>query len=133
MEQGAQIQPKTFLDSICESVTGIKKIYISDIQGSILAESSGPQKESDITLVRSFPKYFDRLGKLGFGESQSMVIEGEDCSVVLISSSPLYLAFICEETANFALVQSLPDDMREFLGQPLEMRNFLEQIKASTN
>ena len=121
------------MDSICESVTGVKKIYISDIQGSILAESSGPQNEFDITLVRSFPQYFDRLGKLEFGESQSMVIEGENYSAVLISSSPLYLAFICEETANFALIQSLPDDMREFLGQPLEMRNFLDQIKSSTN
>ena len=98
-------ESQKFLDSICESISGIRKIYISDVQGSILAESSEAQNQFDISLVRSFPKYFDRLGKLSFGDSQSMVIEGDDWAAVLLVSYPLYLTFICDEDANFALIQ----------------------------
>lgn len=125
--------PKEFLDSICESISGIRKIYISDVQGSILAESSNPQDQFDLSLVRSFPMYFDRLGKFSFGSGQSMVIEMDGWAAVLFVSSPLYLTFICDEDANFALIQSLTDDMKAFLGQQIEMIEFLDQLKHTAN
>ena len=124
-------ESQKFLDSICESISVIRKIYISDVQGSILAESSEAQNQFDISLVRSFPKYFDRLGKLSFGDSQSMVIEGDDWAAVLLVSYPLYLTFICDEDANFALIQSLTEDMKTFLGQQIEMIEFLDQLKSN--
>lgn len=115
--------PTAFLDRICESVTGVRKAYISDAQGVILAESSAPQDQFAITLVRSFPNYFDRLGKLSFGESQSVIVEGDDCSFVVLVSSPLYLTFICDQKANFALLTEIPNEMREFLDQ---LKGFIE-------
>lgn len=112
--------PCDFLDKICDSITGVKKGYISDKIGTILAESSGRQDDSsekrdDYLLVRNFPQYFDRLSKLNFGESQSMIVEENDCSYVFLAASPLYLTFICDENANFSLLTELPNEMSDFL------------------
>lgn len=112
--------PCDFLDKICESITGVKKGYISDIQGVILAESSGRHDDTyanrdDYLLVRNFPQYFERLSKLNFGEAQSMIVEGDDCSFVFLSASPLFLTFICDENANFSLLTELPNEMSDFL------------------
>lgn len=129
-------EPSGFLDKICQSITGVRKAYISDIQGSILAESSSQTDEpstarDDITLVRSFPKYFERLGKLSFGEAQSMVVEAEDYSLVFLVVKPLFLTFICDENANFALLTELPKEMKDFFGQPNEMKEFLSQLQGA--
>ena len=107
--------PTAFLDRVCSSITGVKKAYISDVQGAILAESSGAQDDFSLTLVRSFPKYVDRLGKLSFGDAQSMVVEGKGCSAVLLVSHPLFITFLCSEKANFALLREIPNEMKDFL------------------
>jgi predicted regulator of Ras-like GTPase activity (Roadblock/LC7/MglB family) len=117
------IDPTAFLDRICASVTGVRKSYISDLQGAILAESSGGSDDYSLTLVRSFPKYVERLGKLGFGSSQSMVVESEDASVVVYVSSPLFITFVCDLTANFALLTEVPTEMGDFLAQ---LKTFVE-------
>ena len=124
-----------FLDKICESITGVKKAYISDIQGAILAESSERHDESstrdDFRLVRSFPKYFERLSKLDYGKSQSMIVEAEECSIVFLVATPLFLTFICDKNANFSLLTELPNGMKDFFEQPEDMRTFLSKYQKS--
>lgn len=107
--------PKAFLDRICESITGVRKAYISDLQGVILAESSSFCEDFSVILVRSFPKYIERLGKLSFGEPQSMVVESDECCAVLVISSPLVITFLCEKNANFALLTQIPNEMRDII------------------
>jgi predicted regulator of Ras-like GTPase activity (Roadblock/LC7/MglB family) len=115
--------PTAFLDRICESVTGVRKAYISDGQGAILAESTGPTDDYALTLVRSCPTYLDRLNRLEFGHTQSMVVECGESSAVVLVSSPLFLTFLCEEDANFALLTEIPNEMEELLTQ---LKSFLE-------
>jgi hypothetical protein len=110
-----ETDPKAFLDRICESITGVRKVYISDLQGAILAESSLPGEDFSVILVRSFPKYIERLGKLSFGEAQSMVIESDECCAVLVVSSPLLITFLCEKHTNFSLLTQIPSEMKEFI------------------
>ncbi|KAK8889783.1 hypothetical protein M9Y10_034537 [Tritrichomonas musculus] len=110
--------PCDFLDKICESITGVKKGYISDSQGAILAESRSDESSAtndNDDLVRRIPRYFERLSKLNFGEARSMVVEGDDCSFVFLVASPLFLTFICDENANFSLLTELPNEMSDFL------------------
>lgn len=108
--------PCDFLDKICESITGVKKGYISDKKGVILAESSELLGEKDdLSFIDYFPQYFERLSKLNFGEARSMIIERDEYSIVLLQASPLYLAFICDENANFSLLTELPNEMSDFL------------------
>lgn len=111
--------PAAFLDRVCSSVTGVRKAYISDSQGAILAESSSPEDDPQwvLTLVRSFPNYFERLRKLSFGEPTSMVVDGDDCAVVILSSPPIFISFLCDEKANFALLTEIPNEMRDFIAQ----------------
>jgi predicted regulator of Ras-like GTPase activity (Roadblock/LC7/MglB family) len=115
--------PKAFLDRICESVAGVKKAYISDSQGVILAESSGESDDDAISLVRYSPAYFERLSHLSFGEMQSLVVEAEDASAVILVSTPLVITFLCEESANFALLTEIPNEMRDIL---VRLKSFLE-------
>ena len=117
--------PTAFLDRVCSSVTGVRKAYISDSQGAILAESSSPEDEPQwvLTLVRSFPSYFQRLRKLQFGEPASMVICGEDSAVVLLSSPPLFMSFLCSNKANFALLTEIPNELKDVIAQ---LKTFLD-------
>jgi hypothetical protein len=123
MDRGDFSDPAAFLDRICGSVTGVKKAFISDSQGAILAESSGASDAEAIALVRSSPAYFERLGHLSFGEMQSLVVECEDSSAVILVSTPLFITFICEEKANFALLTEIPNEMKDLL---VQLKSFLE-------
>lgn len=111
--------PAAFLDRVCSSVTGVRKAYISDSQGAILAESSAPEEDPQwvLTLVRSIPSYFERMKKLSFGEPKSMVIDGDECAVVLLSSPPIFISFLCDVNANFALLTEIPNEMKDFIAQ----------------
>ena len=109
--------PTTFLDNLVKSVHGVRKVYISDPQGAILAESSEPRSESDEQVVRSFPTYSDRISKLAYGSTKSIVVECENSIYVSIESQTFLITFICNKDANVALLSEFPNEMGEFLTQ----------------
>ena len=122
-EIDANTAPTNFLDDLVKSVHGVKKIYISDMDGAILAESSELRSESEEKVVRSFPTYYERLGKLSYGSSKSIVVECENSLFVLFESQNFLITFICERDANVALLSEFPNEMNNFLTQ---LRSFVE-------
>lgn len=117
--------PTTFLDNIVKSVHGVKKVYISDSHGAILAESSAPRSESDEKLVRSFPTYYDRLGKLSYGNNKSITVECKDSIFLLCEAESFYISFVCEKDANISLLSEFPNEMSNFLNQ---LKSFVDHI-----
>ena len=115
--------PTTFLNKICESVTGLKKIYITDMHGAILAESSLLSNELDSQIVRSFPTYFDRLGKISYGDPKSIVITSNNNAYLLMVSEGFLITFVCNPNANLALLNEFPDEMQDFL---IQLNKFVE-------
>ena len=109
--------PTTFLDNLVKSVHGVRKVYISDPQGAILAESSAPRSESDETVVRSFPTYSERLSKLSYGSNKSIIVECENTIFVSIESQGFLITFICDTDSNVALLAEFPNEMSNFLTQ----------------
>ena len=117
MEIEPVADPSGFLDKVCLSVTGVEKAFISDNNGVILAESSAPQDDFSLMVVHSFPKYCERLNKLDLGSLQSLIVEGPTGSFVIVSYENLFLVFLCKQTANFALLTEITNEMKEFLSQ----------------
>lgn len=115
MEDG--ISPVMFLDKITLAITGVLKGFFADNNGTILAESSGPQDELSLMIVRSFPKYCERLNKLGLGNLQSLVVEAINGSFVIISYEKIFLVFFCSNDANFSLLTETIREMKEVLTQ----------------
>ncbi|EAY18087.1 hypothetical protein TVAG_306070 [Trichomonas vaginalis G3] len=125
MEESDANTPTTFLDNLAKSVHGVKKIYISDSHGAILAESSAPKNEKEEKIVRSFPTYNDRLGKLSYGNNKSIIVECNDTSYVMCETESFFITFVCSKDANFSLLSEFPNDMSGFLTQ---LRSYVDQM-----
>jgi len=118
MESFSSVDGSTsFLNQICESVSGVRKIFITDSRGAILAESSEPANDEMIQIVRSFPNYYERLSKLSYENPKSMVIEEETYTYMLIVSQSFFITFVCSHDANLSLLGEFPNEMRDFLHQ----------------
>ena len=109
--------PTAFLDNLVKSVHGLRKVYINDRSGAILAESSAPRSETDEFAVRSIPNYTERLSKLSYGPTKSIVVESDDSIFVSIESHGFLISFICDVDANVSLLSEFPNEMDNFLTQ----------------
>lgn len=117
MNEDSAPEPSEFLDNIVQSISGLKKVYISEMSGAILAESSAIADSSDETVVRSIPNYYQRLGKLSYGNIKSITIECAANTYILLESHSFFITFVCEKDANLCLLSEFPNEMGEFLAQ----------------
>ena len=107
------MDPTTFLDKICSSVTGVIKGYIMDTQSNILAESSLRIEDPDVLrVVRAFPSQYRKLQSK---KLISLTTATDKYTYMNLVVSPLLITFVCEENANLSLLSQLPGEMTEFV------------------
>lgn len=104
-----------FLDKFCDTTVGLRKIYITESSGAILAESSHQRQMFDEKIVKMVPKYFERLKNSFLGANRDMTIKTDDFIYLIIEKQSFFITFVCSTKANIALIQEFPKDIEDFL------------------